>query len=245
MKRSFFRVFFSKNKEKEWLNKMGKLGYLLVSANDSVYKFEHNDCEYSYSVEYLNCPPNSVEAEEYFKQQEQKGIQPLLASGNWVYFVSSEIQLTNTPDACKMNARFYFWKSLYFMFFASALAMVCGYQAFAYGYLELIGHEGNGLIREFLSTDSTGGTFSGLLNVLKSIVNFLGEILNSYFSLWTGIFGENDAIMVISIIAPIAFVLYIFAALNINEYLIYRSQLKRLKLNSKVLEGEDDAEQAV
>ena len=55
MHKSIFKVFFSHEKETDWLNRLGKQGYLLCGISDSKYLFEINDgVEYKYSIEHLD-----------------------------------------------------------------------------------------------------------------------------------------------------------------------------------------------
>ena len=68
MYKSIFKVFFSKDKEVKWLNKLGQEGYLLNSVSDSKYYFVINEEEkYYYSIENLDCSPRSEKAVQYFK----------------------------------------------------------------------------------------------------------------------------------------------------------------------------------
>lgn len=223
MEQSVFKVFFSKKKETEWLNNMGHSGFYLSYINDSKYVFDVREGHfYGYSIEYLNCSPESDDAISYYKQYEAQGVYPVVSSGNWVYFVSEDKPIVVTPESYKKNSLFYFWRVFYLLFFSLCGAIVCGYQAFSVGYLERIGQHGNGQIREVLNI--TGN--NAILDTLKKLGNFLIDFVNRYFKLWTNIFGESDAVAVISIVAPITLALLIIAGFNLNEYFIYRSLSK-------------------
>lgn len=240
MEQSVFKIFFSKKKETEWLNSMGNNGYCLSHINDSKYVFIRKEHCCFYSIEYLNCSPESEEAIAYYKQREAQGVYPVVSSGNWVYFVSDDKPIDVTSESYKKNSAFYFWRVFYLMFFALCGAVVCGYQAFSVGYLERIGHEGNGQIREVL--DVTGE--NSVLNALKTVGNYLIDFINRYFKLWTNIFGESDAVAVISVVAPVTLALLIIAGFNLNEYLIYRglSKTSVIQTKSSPEEGVIDAE---
>lgn len=250
MEKSIFKIFFSKKKEMAWLNSLGKQGYLLTSINDSRYSFEiSEEHKYSYSIEYMDCSPLSDTATEYYKSREKNSVTPLVSSGNWVYFAATDKEIIMTSEINKKNSKFYFWRSLYYLFFSLCGSILIGYQIFCINYLERIGHEGNGQIREMLNTSKNSGVLSGLLNVLKSIVNHLFELINKYFKLWTNIFGESDAVAVISIVAPIVLFLIFKVAFNIDQYIYFRTKASKLYddnvSDNLIEEGENNAEQTI
>ncbi len=250
MKTSFFKIFFSKRSEEQWLNAMGEKGYALTEIKDSQYSFTLSDKDkYTYSIQYLDCSPKSEDAVNYFKSLEKDHIKPLVSSGNWVYFAKSNGTITPSSEVYRKNAVPYFWRALYLLFFAVCGAIVCGYQAFSIGYLERIGHTGKGMIEKTYEISQKGGFYNKLLNVVKHIGNALFKTLNEYFKLWTSIFGESDAIAVISIVAPITIVLLILGALNLERYFTYRSLRKKTMIQeSSPLEetgGDIDAEQNI
>ncbi len=228
---SVFKVFFSKEKEQNWLNSMGEKGFLLTSINDSKYSFTKSDEEdhtYCYSIEYLCCSPKSEDATDYYKSREQEGIVPLVSSGNWVYFAKTDGNIAPNADVYKKNSVYYFWRTLYLLFFAICGAVVCGYQAFAIDYLKQIGYHGSGQITKVFELSDKKGFTEAALNLFRNIGNIFFKMLNRYFKVWTDIFGESDAIAVISIVAPITIILLIIGALNLERYISYRKQAKQL-----------------
>jgi len=250
LEKSIFKIFFSKKKEQAWLNSLGTQGYLLTAINDSKYTFEiSEEHKYSYSIEYMDCSPLSDTATEYYKSRENDSVTPLVSSGNWVYFAATDKDIEMTAEINKKNSKFYFWRSWYYFFFSLCGSILIGYQIFSINYLERIGHEGNGQIREMLDTSKTSGMLNGLLNVLKSIVNYLFELINMYFKLWTNIFGESDAVAVISIVAPIVLFLIFKAAFNIDQYIYFRTEASKLSAKNDsddiIEEGENNAEQKI
>lgn len=224
MDKSVFKIFFSKDKETKWLNQMGQEGYILDSVSDSKYKFVKQDDVIHYSIEYLDCSPHSDEAVSYFKSREDIGVTPILASGNWVYFISKETEIECTKEICKKNSKPYFWRSLYLLFFAICGSVLCGYHMFAAGFLENIGEAGNGQL-EMLSTD---GNFA-LYNAIKSGFNYILKAINAYFRIWTDIFGKNDAVAVVSALIPIILILLVIAAFNIDSYICFKNKRKAIE----------------
>ena len=251
MEHSVFKVFFSKIKESEWLNKMGEEGYLLREINDSRYIFtkdQQADTKYSYSIEYLDCSPQSEVAISYYSEREGCAIKPLISSGNWVYFVSSECKIKIMKEMYKKGAAFYLIRSLYLLFFAICASVLTGYQFFAKGFLETIGLHGDGKITNMLVKDSSTGFFDAIFNGLKAIVNHFFKMLNGYFNLWTNIFGKNDAVAVLSIVIPIVLILLVIAAFNVDEYLKYTKLIADASKEDSVIiseEGTENAEQTV
>lgn len=254
MEKSLFKVFLSKNKEQEWLCELGKNGYLLTSINDSKYHFELIEGkEYHYSIEYLDYSPQSEEASEYFLSRREEGTAPVVSSGNWVYFVNSEKKIEMNSEIYRKNSIYYFWRMLYFAFFAFCGAVLCGYQAFSVNYLKRIGYVGNGQIREMLEITDKGTAFEGLLNAFKRLINFILGLVNRYIKLWTNAFGESDAIAVIAIAVPITLIVLGFLAHYINEFYTHKRLQKQFKIravnsndsNTAVKEVNSDAEQAI
>lgn len=229
MKKSFFKVFFSKEKETDWLNSLGQEGYLLTGIYDSKYVFEQaEDQKIYYSIEYLVASPQSEEAKTYIDFRLSQGVNPVVSSGNWVYFVSKKGEVKKNSLIYNKNAKFYFWRSLYLLFFGLCGAILSGYQFFAIDYLKKIGHTGNGQIRNMLDM-SQSGPLSGLFNALKTFANFLFELLNKYFKLWTNVLGKSDAVAVLSILLPVTVILLVIAGFNINEYILYKTKAKKSK----------------
>ncbi len=243
MDKSVFKVFFSREKEADWLNRMGKEGYLLLAISDSKYKFSYTEgAKYWYSIEHIGCSPLSDEAVEYFKSREESGIMPVLSSSNWVYFVSTEAEIECTEDICKKNARFYLWRIIYLLFFSVCGAVLCGYHAFSIGHLQAIEQVGDGQI-DLLAT----GTTMTLFNAIKIGFNYVLKAINAYFSIWTDLFGKNDAVAVIAAIVPIMLILLVIASFNLDSYILYTKKKKSLKTIGKMseIEGVYDAEQKI
>lgn len=246
MQTSIFKVFFSKEKEEKWLNSMGEKGYSLVSINDSKYQFDINEENtYNYSIEYLSCSPRSEDAILYFKSREEDAIFPIVSSGNWVYFSKKDGNIVKNSDVYKNNSMFYFWRALYMLFFGFCGAVVCGYQAFAIGFLERIGHTGNGMISKTFEMSKSTNVLNKVLNVLKKIGNIFFKMINKYFEFWTNILGESDAVAVISVVAPLTALLLVLGALNLKRYISYRKLSKTATTMDCCMietEGECDAE---
>lgn len=227
MASSFFKIFLSKEKENKWLNSMGEKGYKLVGLRDSKYTFELVEGEtFSYSIEYLGFSPKSEKAIEYYDIRALNGIIPVLAVGSWVYFIKANDTIKVTADVYKKNSVCYFWRAFYMLFFGVCSAALCGYQAFSIRFLQHVGYEGNGLITTTYEMSQKSGILYKVLNVLRTVMNFVYKLLNAYFKLWTKRFGNSDAVAVIAIFAPIAAILLIWGAIELCKYVSYRKLSK-------------------
>ncbi len=232
MEVSVFKIFISKRKELEWLNSLGKDGHLLLKIKDSKYYFEKNDNVYSYSIENLGFSSQSDLASDYYLNQSKKGIRPIIYDRNWVYFVSENDVFTQDSVALKRNAKHHFWKMLYYFFFGFCGCIVSGYQAFSFEFLKRIEQVGDGRITSSFVMSRSTNTLTALLNVLKKMGNYLIKIVNGYFRIWTNIFGENEPVIVIAVVAPITVVLLIFGAFHLDEYLHFRTSVRKLNDNN-------------
>lgn len=234
MTKSFFKVFFSKSKEQDWLNELGKDGYLLKKISDSKYYFDISDSDkYTYSIEYLDCSPKSEMADEYYKSREEKNIVPIITSGNWVYFCGTNSIIEDCSEIYNKNSSFYFWRCFYLLFFSVFGAVLSGYQAFAAKFIPAVGHTGNGRFG-LLELEENAADFVAFLNVLKKWWNGILELLNNtYLKLLTNIFGENDTVFVQAIVIPLVIVLSILFALNFEQYILYRKKAKNSKSRDK------------
>ena len=227
MKSSYFRIFLSKISEQKWLDSRGAEGLLLDSASDSRYKFtKSEEHTYSYSIEHIGIAPESDAAKEYYESLKDRGIRPVLSSGQWVYFVKEDGAITHTAEKYRKNAKPYLARSLYYLGFALAFAVVCGYQFYAINMLKSIGHTPSAEIIGKIALVKGTGFFDKLLNVLIEIVNFLIGIANRYFKLWKGLLGSSDASAVLAVLLPVTFVLTVLFGKNIYEYFANRKEAK-------------------
>lgn len=228
MQKSCFKVFFSKLKERAWLNKMGSSGYRLVKISDSKYTFEHSEeHKYYYSVEYFDYSPQSDAAIEYYESRKEEGIQPVIIAGNWVYFLREDAEIEADPEVYKNNAVFYLTRTLYLFFFSLVGCLINGYQFYCIGYLDKVGHLSDATVISPKEIENAKSLLDKVLNSAKGLLNLMIGWANRYFKIWFDIFGENDAIAVISVVLPITVVLIIIACFNFDEYLKHKKLSKK------------------
>ncbi len=241
MQKSFFKVFFSKIKENEWLNLLGKEGYLLEKISDSKYYFSQKEgVVYSYSIEHLDCPIKSEDAEAYFDKRRSENIFPIITSGRWIYFVAENAEIEMSTEIYRKNSVLYFWRTLYLMFFAIVGAVVCGYQVFAIDYLERLGYASDGLIDK-LSVGSSGTSFDNTLDSILTPVNYVIDFINENLLVWIGdTFGRSDAIVILAFLVPIVVALFIIGAFNLDEYINYRIKISKKQNGSTTVAIEND-----
>lgn len=234
MEKSYFKVFFSKYKECDWLNRMGEKGYFLTKISDSRYYFKCSDeHKYKYSIEYLNVSAKSDEAISYYDSRRNYGVFPFISSDNWVYFYVEDGNIEDSLSIHQKNAVFYFWRSLYLFFFTLVSAVLCGYHYFAGDFIKRAGHSGNG---SFGLLEVKGTSF---LDTLKSLWNNVLEFINNtYLKLFALIFGENDSSIVLAFLIPVVIVLTVLFALNLNEFVTCKIKCK--KFQAVKVKGEED-----
>ncbi len=225
MQTSFFKIFFSKTKEKNWLDKLGKQGYLLTEIKDSKYYFEHSEEHtYTYSIENLGASSESEIGMEYISSYKEKNVDFVLEKGTWSYFVSIDNEFIIEPSVYKKNNEVYIWRMLYLGFFAIASAVVFGYQLFATDFLVNIGHKSDGGLA-YVPEESR----------LDAFQNACFKVLNqTYFIPFRLIFGLNDASVVISLVLPAMIILGVLFVFNLDEYLNNRSFYKN-KVSKEVV----------
>ena len=228
MEKVLYRIFPSKSFECKWLNKMGKMGYLLKSKSKAKYVFSlEKDKKFYYSIEYLDMAPKSEEAKSYIESREKNAEYIVALKRHWAYFrkVGSPIELSK--EAYKMNCAVYFWRMLYLYFFAICSTVVCGYQAFAIRFLERVSLETSGQIREFLIVAPDPNFFQAIINLFRRLINAFLELLNKYFAFCSKLFGESDAVSVIAILAPLAILLFILGGINLDKYITNKIGVKK------------------
>ncbi len=241
MEKSVFKVFFSKHKERIWLDSLGEKGWLLKKANDARYTFEiSEDKHYSYSLEYLPYPCESAEADEYFASLERQGVFPVLSSGRWIYLASESGNIDHPAEEHRANSKPYLTKAVYCFFFAAVFAIVCGYQFYAIGYLDSVGYDMGSQAVSLISSMPGEGAHIAVLNVMIAVLNFFIRIINGYFELWFIFMPRSAASAVISVVLPVTVITAVLGALNFSEYLSYRSLMKKAIKDTAV---DKDAEQ--
>ncbi len=228
MKQHFYKIFASKLYKINWLNRMGKNGYHLTAINGYKYTFEHfPEKKYYYSLEHLEYSPESTSAQKYYAEYKEKGIEPIIVSGNWVYFVSVDQPIETNPRVYKSNAKVYLWRSIYLYFFSIWAAIVCGYQFFAADYLERIGHASDGFMDK-LEMGSSGTAFDSVLNILEKPINFIIDWINEFYLIWIAErYGANDAYVVLAMLLPVLLLLLVLASCSFNEFISYRRIAKK------------------
>ncbi len=232
MQETFFKVFFSKTKEKQWLDSLGEKGYLLQKIKDSKYYFEKSEEHtYRYSIENLGVSPQSEEGIEYISNYKENGIDFLFEKGTWCYFASADSKIEISASVYKKNNEVYMWRMIYLGFFAVVFAVVLGYQLFATDFLVNIGHVSDG-----------GVAYIPEESFLDKIQNAVFKVLNrTYFLPFRVIFGLNDASVVIALVLPAVIILGLLFAFNLDEYLNNRHIQKELS----DVKGENDAQQTI
>lgn len=224
-----FKFFFSKYAECEWLNKMGAKGYFLEKISDHFYYFTVNkNCSYSYSIEYLDLPQKSDAAIEIYESRESKNEIHLFRKGKWDYFYTTGKRIKLSADSKKKISELYLWRSIYMLFFSITGTVLCAYQIFAKKFIiDVFGHRGDGQFD--LCKLGSNKTLNALKEFWNKILTFFND---TYFKLFTKMFGENSVALVMAFLLPITIACIVFFALNLDEYIFWK-YIHSDKLNSK------------
>ncbi|MBR5263964.1 MAG: hypothetical protein IKV50_04630 [Clostridia bacterium] len=221
--------FFSSVNECRWLNSLGKDGYRLLYRTENAYTFELTDETLYYSVEWLDCSPESEEGVGLIEARTAEGASLAATYSLWAYFVSTEpIALSEATQ--KRNAIRY--RNTAFIFFALDFiaSILIAYQFAVRSFLEKQ--------ELFLSAPEYEKGSNIILNIAKRIL-YGGEVLlHRYANLFTGWFGNTKATAVLSILIPLAIIFAVLGAVWTNEW------LKNLPEKSTEEEPEDDGQRA-
>ena len=227
MEKSVFKVFFSKHKERLWLDSCGANGWRLKKMRDSKYVFDVIDGhKYTYSIDNLGVSCKSEQAEEYFRELSIQGIEPVVTKGQWAYLVRADGKITHKRTQYNENSKPFLTKAIYLFAFSLVMCIICGYQFYAIDLLKSVGYDSSADVIKSLTTED-GNFFVLMLNALKGILNFFISVLNGYFGLWMDIIGsQSHAVAVISISMPAAIILAVIGSLNLDEFVRFREAAK-------------------
>lgn len=207
--------FFSSVKECNWLNEQGKQGYRLLYREENSYTFEQTEGVWHYSVEWLDCSPDSEEGSAIIDSRESEGATLATTYSLWAYFVA-EKPLALSETAQKRNAIRY--RNTAFIFFALDFiaSLLIAYQFAIRSFLEKQSL--------FLEAPEYEAGENIVVNLAKRIV-YGGEVLlYRYTNLFKDWFGETKATMVLSILIPLAIIFAVLGAFWLNEWLKNRPE---------------------
>jgi|GEM_PF-2697457 len=223
--------FFSSAKECAWLNQLGKEGYRLLYRQENSYIFELTEERLYYSVEWLDCSPESEEGNALIQERLDAGATLETTYSLWAYFSSAEpIPLSET--ARKRNAIRY--RNTAFIFFALDFitSVLIAYQFAIRGFLEK-----QAVFME--APEYEAGSF--FLARLAQRILYGGEVLlYRYSKLFSGLFGETKATVALSVLLPLAVTFAVLGAVWLNEWLRNRS----LELSQEESEDADQSTEA-
>lgn len=205
------KSFFSSVKECAWLNAMGQKGYRLTYRGDGKYYFEIEEGKnWYYSVEWLDCSPESVQGQAYIQSRAEEGAELATTYSLWAYFLSAS-PIPARPEGQKRTAVHYRNVALLLYLLDAITAVLIGYHF---------------VIRDFLQEQSVflqapelkkSGAF--LVDIARRLVFGAKELLYRYGMLWGKLFGNTKAALVLGILIPLAVVLSVMGAFWTVEWL--------------------------
>ncbi len=201
--------FFSSRKECAWLNACGSKGLLLLYRTEDSYTFEQTSDCWFYSMEWLDCSPESQQGEEIIASRIEDGCTLAATYSLWAYFVSSAA--IQTPAQAKKRTALRYRNTAFLLYAADAVAAVL----IAYHLA----------IRAFLETQQvymTAPTMEPASNLIVTIARRLvygGElILYRYSKFCSGIFGDTKATYALSVLVPLAILLTVLGSFWLYEW---------------------------
>ena len=208
--KKIFKRFFSSQKECAWLNQQGAEGLLLLYRSESSYTFVQTEERWFYSVEWLDCSPESDRGEELIEARLEAGCTLAATYSLWAYFVSPEP--IEVPADVRRRIAHRYRNTAFLLYAADAVAAILMAYHFA--------------IRTFLETQQIfmeAPTMESSSNFIVNLARRLiygGElILHRYSKLYANLFGDTKATTALSILVPLAIILAVLGALWTHEWL--------------------------
>lgn len=218
--------FFSSRKECAWLNERGAEGLLLLFRDESSYIFEQTADRWFYSVEWLDCSPESDRGEELIEARVSAGCTLAATYSLWAYFVSKEA-IVPPVDARKRTACRY-RNTAILLYAADAIAAILtAYHLAIRTFLETQ--------KIFLEAPVMEPASNFIVNLARRLI-YGGElILYRYSKFCANIFGDTKATVALSILVPLTIILAVLGAFWTHEW------IKNLPLKTVKEESDHDA----
>lgn len=207
--------FFSSIKENRWLDSLGKKGYLLIFRKENSYTFEITEKQLYYSVEWLDCAPDSEEGEAHIAAYEKNGIHLTASYSLWAYFVS-EKPITADTTARQRVAKRYRNTALLIYAFDVIAAVLIGYQFAIRDFLE-----SNQVLLKAPTMESSSNI---VINLCRRLLYGAEIILYRYGKLCANLFGETKASLALGILIPLAVTLSVLGGFWLAEWLRNRPE---------------------
>ncbi len=218
--------FFSSQKECAWLNDRGAEGLLLLFRSENSYVFEQTEEHWFYSVEWLDCSPESDRGEELINARTADGCTLVATYSLWAYFASKEA-IEPTADS-RMRTAHRYRNTALLLFAADAVAAILT----AYHFAIRTFLEAQAI---FLEAPVMEPASNFIVNLARRLI-YGGElILYRYSKFCSNFFGDTKATAALSVLVPLTVILAVLGAMWTNEW------LKNLPPKTQKEEPEHDA----
>lgn len=215
------KSFFSSAKECGWLNGLGQKGYRLVDKRDGRYVFEVDEFQtWHYSVEWLDCPPDSEEGLAYIRSREESGAELAATFSLWAYFVSSE-PIPVCEEGRRRTAVHYRNIALLLYVFDAITAVLIGYHFVIRSFLKK-----QGVLLEAPELKKAGNF---LIDLARRLVYGAKKLIYLYGKLCGRLFGDTKAALMLGVLIPLAIALSVAGAFWTAEWLKNRPAKKRIE----------------
>lgn len=215
------KSFLSSVKECNWLNELGQKGYRLVSKRDGKYVFEEDKLHtWYYSVEWLDCAPDSEKGQAYIRSREACGAELAATFSLWAYFISQD-PIPVCDEGRKRTAVHYRNIALLLYLFDAIAAVLIGYHFMIRSFLEK-----QGVLLKAPELKKSGNV---VIDLARRLVYGAKKLVYLYGKLWGRLFGESKASLVLGCLIPLVIVLSIAGAFWTAEWLKNRPEKKRIE----------------
>lgn len=215
------KSFLSSVKECEWLNGLGQQGCRLVGRRDGKYIFEEDKLHtWYYSVEWLDCAPDSKEGQAYIRSREENGAELATTFSLWAYFISPE-PIPVCDEGRKRTATHYRNVALLLYLFDAITAVLIGYHFVIRSFLEK-----QGILLKAPELKKSG---SAVIDLARRLVYGAKRLVYLYGKLWGRLFGESQAALVLGVLIPLAIALSVAGAFWTAEWLKNRPEKKHIE----------------
>ena len=219
------KSFLSSVKECKWLNELGQKGYRLVSKRDGKYVFEEDKLHtWHYSVEWLDCAPDSEKGQAYIRSREACGAELAATFSLWAYFISPD-PIPVCDEGRKRTAVHYRNIALLLYLFDAIAAALIGYHFMIRSFLEK-----QGVLLKAPDLKKSGNV---VIDLARRLVYGAKRLIYLYGKLWSRLFGESKASLALGCLIPLVIVLSVAGAFWTAEWLKNRPEKKRPEMQEE------------
>ena len=208
--KKIFKRFFSSQNECDWLNQRGAEGLLLLYRSENSYTFEQTAERWFYSVEWLDCSPESDCGEALIESRIEAGCTLAATYSLWAYFVSK--QSIDVPTDVRRRIAHRYRNTAFLLYAAGVVsAILTAYHFAIRSFLEIQ--------QSFLEAPVLESSSNFIVGLARRLI-YGGELIwYRYSKFCANFFGDTKATGVLAILVPLTVLLAVLGALWTHEWL--------------------------